>query len=122
MQAVDAGLALAKSLTIDQITAGYSKYEQKTASVQTIMNATGKSLEEVNGYLDKLMWFSDETSYNFSDMSSALATFVSGGHNIDGMIPMIEGFAASVAFAGKGHPSFHMHYSMACSMLLAKRS
>lgn len=82
-KAVDAGLALAKSLTIDQITAGYSKYEQNTASVQTIMNATGKSLEEVNGYLDKLMWFSDEMSYNFSDMSSALLLRMETSLNFD---------------------------------------
>lgn len=105
-KAVDAGLALAKSLTIDQITAGYSKYEQKTASVQTIMNATGKSLEEVNGYLSRLMWFSDETSYGFTDMTQAVATMTSSGGDIDKLIPMIEGVANAVAFAGKGASEF----------------
>ena len=34
---------------------------KKTSSIQTIMNSTGKSIEEVNEYLNKLMWFSDET-------------------------------------------------------------
>lgn len=105
-KAVDAGIALAKSLTIDQITSGYSKYEQKTASVQTLMNSTGKSLEEVNGYLARLMWFSDETSYGFTDMTSALATMTSSGGDIDKLIPMIEGVANAVAFAGKGASEF----------------
>ena len=35
---------MAKSLSVDQLTAGWSKYEQKTSSVQTIMNSTGKSI------------------------------------------------------------------------------
>lgn len=105
-KAVDAGLALTKSLTIDQITAGYSKYEQKTASVQTLINSTGKSIEEVNSYLDRLMWFSDETSYGFTDMTQALATMTSSGGDIDKLIPMIEGVANSVAFAGKGASEF----------------
>lgn len=105
-KAVDAGLALTKSLTIDQITAGYSKYEQKTASVQTLINSTGKSLEEVNGYLSRLMWFSDETSYGFTDMTQALATMTSSGGDIDKLIPMIEGVANAVAFAGKGASEF----------------
>lgn len=105
-KAVDAGLALTKSLTVDQIAAGYSKYEQKTASVQTLINSTGKSIEEVNGYLSRLMWFSDETSYGFSDMTQALATMTSSGGDIDKLVPMLEGLANAVAFAGKGSAEY----------------
>lgn len=104
--AVDAGKKLVSSLSIDQVTAGWSKYEQKTASVQTIMNATGKSIEEVNGYLEKLMWFSDETSYGFTDMTSALATMTSSGGDIEKLIPLITGVANATAFAGKGANEF----------------
>lgn len=97
---------LGKSLSVGQINAGLSKYEQKTSSVQTIINATGKSIEEVNGYLDKLMWFSDETSYNFTEMTAALGTLTSSGGNIEKMIPMIEGMATATAFAGKSANEF----------------
>lgn len=97
---------LGKSLTVGQIDAGWSKYEQKTASIQTIMNATGKSIDEVNGYLDKLMWFSDETSYSFSEMTAALGTLTSSGGDINKMIPMIEGMATATSFAGKGAAEF----------------
>ena len=104
--AVNAGKNLVKSLTIDQVTAGWKKYEDKTASVQTIMNATGKTIDEVNGYLDKLMWYSDETSYGFNDMTAAIAQMTSSGGDIEKLIPMVEGVANSVAFAGKGAAEF----------------
>ena len=104
--AINAGKKLISSLTIDQVTAGWSKYEQKTASVQTILNATGKSIDEVNAYLEKLMWYSDETSYGFNDMVNALATMTSSGGDIDKLIPMIEGVANATAFAGKGAAEF----------------
>ena len=104
--AVNAGKQLIKSVSIDQITAGMSKYEQKTSSVQTIMNATGKSIDDVNEYLSRLMWFSDETSYSFTDMTSALAQMTSSGGNIDKLIPLITGVANATAFAGKGAREF----------------
>ena len=105
-QAVDAGEKLVKSLSLDQVTSGWNKYAQKTASVQTIMNATGKSITKVNSYLDKLMWFSDETSYGFTDMTSALSTLTAAGGDIEKMIPMIMGMANATAYAGKGAAEF----------------
>ena len=100
------GMSLAKSVSVDQIGAGWGKYTQKTASVQTLVNATGKSLDEINGYLNKLMWYSDETSYGFTDMTAALATMTSSGGDIDKLIPMIEGVANATAYAGKGAAEF----------------
>ena len=105
-QAIDTGERLVKSLSVDQVASGWNKYAQKTASVQTIMNATGKSIAKVNGYLEKLMWFSDETSYGFTDMTSALSTLTSTGGSIEKMIPMIMGMANATAYAGKGAAEF----------------
>lgn len=105
-QAMDTGEKLVKSLSIDQVTSGWNKYAQKTASVQTIMNATGKSITKVNSYLEKLMWFSDETSYGFTDMTSALSTLTAAGGDIEKMIPMIMGMANATAYAGKGAAEF----------------
>ena len=105
-KALDAGAALVKSLTIDQITSGYSKYEQKTSSIQTLVNSTGLSVKEINRYLDQLMWFSDETSYSFTEMVNALATMSASGGDINSLIPMIQGVANATAFAGKGATEF----------------
>ena len=98
---VDAGEKLVKSLSIDQVASGWDKYTEKTSNVQTIINATGKSIDQVNGYLNKLMWYSDETSYSFSEMTSALSQMTAAGGNIDKMIPMIMGIANATADAGK---------------------
>lgn len=95
------------SLTgIEQVTSGYGKYEEKIASVQTLVNATGKSVDEINGYLETLMRFSDETSYGFTDMASSLGQLASSGGDIDKLVPMIMGIANATAFAGKTQAEF----------------
>lgn len=103
---IDAGERMVKSLSIDNITDGWNKYAQKTASVQTIVNATGKTVRQVNGYLDKLMWYADETSYGFNDMTASLGQLTAAGGDIDKVIPMIMGIANATAYAGKGASEF----------------
>lgn len=98
---ISTGEQMVKSLSVDQITSGWDKYNEKTSNVQTIMNATGKSIDQVNGYLNKLMWYSDETSYSFNEMTSALSQMTAAGGKIDKMIPMIMGIANATADAGK---------------------
>jgi len=75
-----------KGLTIDQVSAGWDKYEKKTEAVQTIMAATrekfddeGKQMEFINEQLDRMMWYTDETSYNFTDMAANVGKFLAAG-------------------------------------------
>lgn len=103
---VNAGERLVKSMTIDQVTDGWNKYAQKTEAVQTLLNSTGKSLNEINGYLETLQWYSDETSYGFTDMTQALSTMTIAGGKIEKLTPMIMGVANATAFAGKGAREF----------------
>lgn len=100
------GKTLVKGLTIDPIQTGWTKYSEKLSSVQTLMNATGKDIDTINTYLDRLMWFSDETSYGFTDMTSALAQMTASGGDVEKLIPMIQGIANATAFAGKGAAEF----------------
>lgn len=100
------GKSLVKGLTIDQVTSGWNKYTEKLSAVTTLMNATGKDLDTVNGYFDRLMWFSDETSYNFTEMGNALQTMVSAGGDVEDIIPLVQGVANATAFAGKGANEF----------------
>lgn len=104
--AVNAGKALVKSISVDQISSGWNKMNEKLSYVQTLVNSTGLSVKEINGYLNELMWFSDETSYSFTDMTAALAQMTSTGGDIKKLVPMITGIANSVAFAGKGAGEF----------------
>lgn len=98
--AVSAGERMVKALTIDQVTAGFEKYTEKTEAVQTIMNATGRSIEDVNNALAKLQWFSDETSYSFVDMTSNVGKFTSAGIDLDVAVSAMQGIANAAADAG----------------------
>lgn len=106
-QAVEAGEKIVKSVTIDQVTQGWNKYEEKTRSVQTIMAATasefkdtGEQMEYVNAQLDKLNWFTDETSYNFIDMTSNIGKFTSTGQKLDASVTAMQGIANWAAISG----------------------
>ena len=101
-RAIAAGEQMIKSLSIDQVTVGWSKYEDKTRSVATIMNATGKSVDEVNQSLEKLNWFTDETSYNFTDMVNNVGKFTSVGVKLDDAVTAMQGIANAAALSGGG--------------------
>lgn len=101
-RAIAAGEQMIKSLSIDQVTVGWDKYEDKTRSVATIMNATGKSVDEVNKSLEKLNWFTDETSYNFTDMVNNVGKFTSVGVDLDDAVTAMQGIANAAALAGGG--------------------
>ena len=90
------------SLSTDQIAAGWEKYEESANSVRTIMNATGLSVKEVESKMEKLMWYSDETSYSYTEMASSVAKFVNAGQGLDKAIDMAIGIANWGSSAGQG--------------------
>lgn len=105
--AINAGERMVKSLSTDQITQGFSKYADKTSAVQTIMSATakqftdtGEQMEYVNSQLEKLNWFTDETSYNFLDMVSNIGKFTSNNIPLDQSVTSMQGIATWAAQAG----------------------
>ncbi len=107
-QAVEAGERMVKSLTIDNVAAGFEKYADKTTSVQTIMAATadqfddtGKQMEYVSEQLEKLNWFTDETSYNFVDMTNNIGKFTSQGIGLEDSVTAMEGIAVWAAQSGQ---------------------
>ncbi len=89
-----------KGLTVDQVGAGWGKYEQKSKAVQTIMNATGMKIEDVNASLDKLTWYTDETSYSFSGMIDNIAKFTSNGIGLDSAVTSMIGIGNAAGLAG----------------------
>lgn len=101
-QAITTGENLVKSLSLDQIGQGFGKYEQKTTSVQTIVNATGESIDSVSEKLAKLNWFTDETSYNFTDMIGNIGKFTSMGIDLNTSVTAMEGIANWAAISGQG--------------------
>ena len=87
-------------VTLDPITQGFDKYEEKINAVQTIMNATGMTIDEVEERLDKLAWFTDETSYSFTEMTATLGKFTSAGVGLDDAMTSMIGIANWAGTAG----------------------
>lgn len=100
-RAIVAGGQMLKSLAVDPISEGWSDYQKKLTSVQTVMNATGASIEKVSGYFDQLDEYADKTIYNLSDMTSAFAKFTNAGVKMNVSVPAIKGIANAVALAGQ---------------------
>lgn len=80
---------------------GWGKYAEKTESVATIMAATGESIEYVNEQMEKLLFFSDETSYSFTDMSSNIGKFTANGVELETAASAMEGIATWAARSGQ---------------------
>lgn len=101
-RAVNAGLQMAKSFTIKPITDGFSEYELKMKSIQTILsNTQGKSsLEDVTGTLNELNEYADKTIYNFGEMTRNIGTFTAAGVGLKDSATSIKGIANLAAASG----------------------
>lgn len=114
-KAVDAGTHLVKAMSIDQVMSGWQKYADKTSSVMTIMAATentweqsaqatafmGTQMEFVNSQMQKLNWFTDETSYNFTDMVDNIGKFTSNQIPLETAVTAMQGIANWAAISGQ---------------------
>lgn len=159
--AFNTGTRIVKSLSVDQISQGWGKYEEIIKSTQTIMAATKtnwiegtdefkkyaeevdkfnkkeaarkkqnkklnkaeyneqkKQLKEqkdnlialtkdqraqmefVNKQMEKLNWFTDETSYNLVDMTSNIGKFTAAGIGLEDATNAMMGIASWAAISG----------------------
>ena len=102
-KAVDAGLKIAKSLTLDNVIDGFKEYETNINSIQTILANTeskGATLETVNAALDELNDYADKTIYNFAQMTRNVGTFTAAGLGLDESVRSIKGIANLAAVSG----------------------
>ena len=90
------------SMTTQQISAGKTKYEELNKSVQTIKAATGKTEEEVYSVMKRLNEYTDQTSYNFTDMANNIGKFTSVGISLESAERQMEGIANWAARSGAG--------------------
>ena len=94
---------------VDMLTNGWGKYEEKTSAVQTIMAATadqfhdtGEQMAYVNRQLERLNWFTDETSYSFTDMTNNIGKFTNAGVRLDDAATAMMGISTWAAKSGAG--------------------
>lgn len=111
-QVVNLGIRMVKSLSVDNISAGWAKYGQKTTSVATMMaqnfKVAGREITDVSermsivtDQLGRLSWFSDETSYTFTDMVDNVGKFIAAGQDLDVSVKAMEGIATWAALSGQ---------------------
>jgi len=103
-KAVNAGLSLAKSLSIEPVLSGFREYETNLGSIQTVLANTGlkgaEGLAKVNDALQQLNDYSDQTIYNFSEMAKNVGTFTAAGVSLDKSTQAIKGIANLAAISG----------------------
>lgn len=91
---------MVKEFTIVPLSTGFDEYELKMGSVQTIMAATGESLETVNRYLEELNEYSDKTIYSFSDMTQNIGKFTNAGVKLEDAVLAMKGISNEAAVSG----------------------
>lgn len=102
-KAVDSGIQLVKSLTVDPVSSGLKEYETNLGSIQTILANTqkeGATLKDVQGALSQLNKYSDQTIYNFSEMAANIGTFTAAGVKLDPAVKAIKGISNLAAISG----------------------
>lgn len=101
--AISAGASIARSLSLDPVVEGFREYEMNIGSIQTILANTrrdGTNLEQVNSALDELNRYSDQTIYNFAEMTKNIGTFTAAGVGLDTSVQSIKGVANLAAISG----------------------
>ena len=99
--AVQAG-KFAKSLSFDQIAAGFDKYTAETLAVQTITANTNNSLEHTYEVLADILDYTDKTSYHYDKMSNTISKFANQGIDLDQAALATKGIANWAAISGAG--------------------
>ena len=102
-RAIDAGMNIARSLTVEPILDGYREYETQLNSVQTILANTeskGSNIDDVNKALGTLNTYADKTIYNFSEMTRNIGTFTAAGVGLEDSTMAIQGIANLAAVSG----------------------
>lgn len=113
-----------KAFTIEPIMAGWDKYAEKTRSVQTIMAATATAIpdtaermELVTEQLEKLNWYTDETSFKFTDMTDNIGKFTSAGVRLQDATQAMMGITNWAGLSGAtAEQASHAMYNLAQAM------
>lgn len=101
--AAQTGIAFANSFTFGPVMQGFQEYETNMNSIQTILantQAAGTNLKDVNGALDELNHYADQTIYNFSEMARNIGTFTAAGVDLETATGSIKGIANLAALSG----------------------
>lgn len=100
-----------------QAGAGWTKYADLTESTQTIV-AAGYAMKDVEAALERLNWYTDETSYNFTDMANNIGKFTAQGIDLEVAATAMQGISNWAARSGQhaaeaGRAMYNLSQSLA---------
>lgn len=99
--AITAGTEFAKQFSgVAAAKAGFDEYGITLNATQTMMAATGESVEQVTKTLENLNAYSDTTIYSFRDMTDNIAKFTNAGLSSKEAAAAIKGVANVAAASG----------------------
>ena len=88
---------------MESIMGGFSEYEDKMGSIQTIKTNTaeaGATLADITKTLDELNRYADRTIYSFKEMTKNIGTFTAAGVSLEDSAVAIKGIANLAAGVG----------------------
>lgn len=97
----DLGLNILKSLTVDNIAAGWQKYNEEVKATGTLMSQGIAGESTITKQLEVLQFFADETSYSFDSMYDSVTKFTASGVGLEDSVTAVEGIAIWAAKAGQ---------------------
>ena len=84
---INKSAAMMKSMVgIGNVLAGWKQYEAQMTNVGGILNqveSKGYGLEDVSAAMERLRWYTDETSYSFTTLSNGIRQFVIAGIDLN---------------------------------------
>ena len=98
-KAVKAGDKMIRALTVDNISAGWKKFGEDTKNIGTIISQ-GYSMSETEKEMERLLFFTDETSYAYTDMVNNISKFTAAGQSLHDAVEEMQGIALWAGSAG----------------------
>lgn len=88
-----------QDMTVNQLAAGWDKYAEKTEAVATLVGQ-GYDMETVNKEMALLNRYTDETSYQFTNMVQSIGKFTAAGQSLEDANIAMQGIANWAALSG----------------------
>lgn len=85
---------------VQNVMEGFRKFSEITKSSATLA-AQGFSSDEIERELSRLNWFTDETSYNLTDMVDNISKFTASGQGLKESSDAMQGIALWAALSGQ---------------------
>lgn len=88
-----------KDMTVNQVAKGWDKYAEKTQAVATLVGQ-GYDMDTVNKEMAKLNRYTDETSFQFTEMVNSIGKFTAAGQSLEDANLAMQGIANWAALSG----------------------